>query len=41
MLAATFLEAQHGVKNAQIRLPFGADHLPTAVDQIKIVVVNG
>ena len=41
ILAATFLETQLGVKNAQIRLPFGADHLPTAVDQIKIVVVNG
>lgn len=40
MLADTFLDAQQGVKVVQIRLPFGADHLPSSIDQIKIVV-NG
>jgi serine/threonine protein kinase len=41
MLAETFLDTQQGVKSAQIRLPFGADHLPTSIDQIRIVLVNG
>ncbi len=40
MLAKTYLDTQPGVVNVQIRLPFGADHLPASVDQIKIVLVN-
>jgi hypothetical protein len=40
MLAKTYLEAQPGVANIEIRLPFGADHLPASVDQIRIVLVS-
>ena len=40
MLAKTYLDTQPGVANVQIRLPFGADHLPASVDQIRIVLVN-
>jgi hypothetical protein len=40
MLAKTYLDTQPGVVNVQIRLPFGADHLPASVDQIKIVLIN-
>jgi serine/threonine protein kinase len=40
MLAKTYLDTQSGVANVQIRLPFGADHLPTSIDQIRIVLVN-
>jgi serine/threonine protein kinase len=40
MLAKTYLETQPGVANVEIRLPFGTDHLPASVDQIKIVLVN-
>ena len=40
ILAKTYLDAQPGVANVQIRLPFGADHLPVSVDQIRIVLVN-
>ena len=41
VLAKTYLETQPGVASVQIRLPFGADHLPASVNQIRIVVVNG
>jgi serine/threonine protein kinase len=40
MLAKTYLETQPGVANVEIRLPFGTDHIPASVDQIKIVLVN-
>jgi serine/threonine protein kinase len=40
ILAKTYLDTQPGVANAQIRLPFGADHLPVSIDQIRIVFVN-
>src|SRR6266480_591306 len=40
MLATTYLNTQPGVANVQIRLPFGTDHLPASVDQIRIVFVN-
>ena len=39
-LALAFLRTQPGVKEAQIQLPFGTDHLPSSVDQIQIVLVN-
>ena len=39
-LAQTFLKAQPGVASVQIQLPFGADHLPTSIDQISMVLVN-
>jgi serine/threonine protein kinase len=39
-LAKTYLVSQSGVAGVQIQLPFGADHLPASVDQIKIVLVN-
>lgn len=38
MLAKTYLDTQPGVANVQILLPFGADHLPASVDQIRIVL---
>jgi serine/threonine protein kinase len=41
MLTKTYLDTQPGVVNVQIRLPFGADHLPASVDQIRIVLVDG
>ena len=37
ILAKTYLDTQTGVTSVQIRLPFGADHLPTSVDQIRII----
>jgi serine/threonine protein kinase len=40
MLATAYLHTQPGVANVQIRLPFGTDHLPASVDQIRIVFVN-
>jgi len=40
VLAKTYLDTQPGVANVQIQLPFGADHLPASIDQIKIVFVN-
>ncbi len=40
MLASTYLGSQPGVASVQIQLPFGADHLPASIDQIKIVLVN-
>ena len=36
--ALAYLNAQGGVEAVQIHLPFGTDHFPTIVDQIKIVV---
>jgi serine/threonine protein kinase len=39
-LARTYLISQSGVADAQIQLPFGADHLPVSIDQIKVVLVN-
>jgi len=40
ILAKTYLVTQPGVSNVEIQLPFGADHLPASVDQIRIVLVN-
>jgi hypothetical protein len=40
VLAKTYLVTQPGVSNVEIQLPFGADHLPASVDQIRIVLVN-
>jgi len=37
-LALAYLNAQPGVEAVRIQLPFGADHLPSSVDQIKIVL---
>lgn len=37
--ALAYLGVQGGVQAVQINLPLGTDHFPTAVDQIKIVVV--
>ena len=39
-LARTYLVSQPGVAGIRIELPFGADHLPVSIDQIKIVLVN-
>lgn len=39
-LAKTYLVSQPGVASVVIQLPFGADHLPASVDQIKIMLVN-
>ncbi|HZU00158.1 MAG TPA: protein kinase [Ktedonobacteraceae bacterium] len=39
--ALAFLNGQPGVKSVEITLPFGSDHLPSAVSDIKIVLVNG
>ncbi len=36
--ALAFLNEQPGVAAVQIHLPFGADHLPTSVDQINIAL---
>lgn len=38
--AQAYLSDQPGVASVQISLPFGADHVPDAVDEIKIVTVN-
>lgn len=40
-LAQAFLTTQHGVQGVRIQLPFGTDHLPTSVDHIQIVLVDG
>src|SRR5947209_8550934 len=37
--ALAYLNAQGGVQAVQIHLPFGTDHFPSTVDQIKIMVV--
>lgn len=39
-LARTYLVSQAGVAGVRIELPFGADHLPVSIDQIKIVLLN-
>ena len=39
-LARAFLVSQPGVAGVQIELPFGADHLPISIDQIKVVLIN-
>ena len=39
-LAQAFMVQQPGVAHVIIQLPFGADHLPTALDQIQVVLVN-
>jgi serine/threonine protein kinase len=39
--ALAFLNGQPGVKSVEITLPFGTDHLPSSVGDIKIVLVNG
>jgi serine/threonine protein kinase len=39
-LAKTYLVAQPGVASVVIQLPFGSDHLPASVDQMKFVLVN-
>ncbi len=39
-LAKTYLVSQPGVASVVIQLPFGADHLPASVDQMKFVLVN-
>lgn len=36
--ALAYFNSQPGVASVRIQLPFGADHLPTSVDQIKIVL---
>lgn len=36
--ALAYLNAQDGVGAVQIHLPFGTDHFPVVVDQIKILV---
>jgi len=38
--ALAYLNAQPGIAAVQIKLPFGTDHLPTIIDQIKIVPVK-
>lgn len=40
MLAKTYIVTQPGVAGVEIQLPFGADHLPASVDQIRVVLVN-
>ncbi len=39
-LAQNFLSTRAGVASASIQLPFGTDHLPAELDQIRIVLVN-
>ena len=39
-LALAYLNTQPGVVSAHIQLPFGTDHLPSSVDQIKIVLMG-
>ncbi|QBD78164.1 serine/threonine protein kinase [Ktedonosporobacter rubrisoli] len=38
--ARAYLKAQAGVADVEIHLPFGTDHLPATVDEIKIVLGN-
>jgi serine/threonine protein kinase len=38
--ALAFLNGQPGVKSVEITLPFGTDHLPSSVSEIKIILVN-
>ena len=39
-LAQAFMKEQPGVAGVNIQLPFGADHLPSSLDQIQILLVN-
>lgn len=39
-LAQAFMNQQPGVAHVDIQLPFGADHLPSSLDQIQIVLVT-
>ncbi|HET8854052.1 MAG TPA: protein kinase [Ktedonobacteraceae bacterium] len=39
-LALAYLNTQPGVLSAYIQLPFGTDHLPSSVDQIKVVLMD-
>jgi serine/threonine protein kinase len=39
-LALAYLNTQPGVLSAHIQLPFGTDHLPSSVDQIKVVLMD-
>ncbi len=39
-LALAYLDAQPGVMSVHIQLPFGADHIPSSIDQIKVVIVD-
>ena len=39
--ALAYLNTQPGVASVEIRLPFGADHLPTSMDEIRIALVGG
>jgi len=39
-LALAYLNTQPGVLSTHIQLPFGTDHLPSSVDQIKIVLMG-
>ncbi len=39
-VALVFLNQQTGIAAVQIHLPFGADHIPTTIDQIKIELPN-
>ncbi len=38
--ALAYLNAQAGIASVQLSLPFGSDHLPTSIDEIKVVKVN-
>ncbi|GAC1386646.1 MAG: hypothetical protein NVSMB33_16180 [Ktedonobacteraceae bacterium] len=40
VVAIAFLNEQPGVAAVQIHLPFGTDHLPNSIDQMKIVLVD-
>ena len=39
-VALAYLNSQQGVAGVQIQLPFGTDHFPASMDEIKIVLVN-
>jgi hypothetical protein len=39
-LALAYLNAQAGVAAVRIQLPFGSDHIPSSVDQIRIVLAD-
>jgi hypothetical protein len=39
-VALAYLNAQPGVASVEIHLPFGADHLPTDINEIKVTLVS-
>jgi hypothetical protein len=39
-LAQAFMSQQAGVARVTIQLPFGADHLPSSLDEIQVVLAN-